>query len=102
MGVNHFASIITRRPFHDARHGALTAMAANGSSPIAIMTTAGHGSMETTKRYLHLAGTVFREDAEKLEFSLGLSTPVSTHLSKPHGTSDDPRDAQTPELSRGD
>jgi hypothetical protein len=31
------------------------------------MTTAGHGSMETTKRYLHLAGTVFREDAEKLE-----------------------------------
>jgi len=86
----------------DARHGALTAMAANGSSPIAIMTTAGHGSLETTKRYLHLADTVFREDAEKLEFSLGLSTPASTHLSEPHSISDDPRDAPRPELSRGD
>ncbi len=28
---------------------------------------AGHSSMATTKRYLHLAGVVFREEAEQLE-----------------------------------
>ncbi|MFL5944591.1 MAG: tyrosine-type recombinase/integrase [Gaiellaceae bacterium] len=46
---------MTKRPrrLHDARHGALTAMAATGASPIAVMTTAGHSSMQTTKRYLH-------------------------------------------------
>jgi integrase len=55
------------RPFHDARHSALTHMAANGSSPVAIMATAGHASMATTKRYLHLAGVTFKEDADALE-----------------------------------
>jgi len=52
------AAGVTRyvRPFHDARHGALTAMAATGASPIAVMTTAGHAPMQTTKRYLHLGG----------------------------------------------
>lgn len=54
------------RPFHDARHGALTNMAAAGSSPIALMATAGHRSMQTTNRYLHLAGVVFREEAQAL------------------------------------
>jgi integrase len=54
------------RPFHDARHGALTNMAAAGSSPIALMTTAGHRSMQTTNGYLHLAGVVFRDEAEAL------------------------------------
>jgi integrase len=55
------------RPFHDLRHTALTNLAAAGASPISVMTTAGHSSMSTTKRYLHLAGTVFRDDAERLE-----------------------------------
>ena len=55
------------RPFHDARHSALTHMAANGSTPVAIMATAGHASMATTKRYLHLAGVTFRDDAAALE-----------------------------------
>jgi hypothetical protein len=41
--------------------------AAAGSSAIAVMSKAGHASMATTKRYLHLAGTVFRDDAEGLE-----------------------------------
>ncbi len=31
------------------------------------MTKAGHASMATTKRYLHLAGTVFRDEADALE-----------------------------------
>jgi integrase len=55
------------RPFHDARHSSLTHMAANGASPVAIMATAGHSSMATTKRYLHLAGVVFQDDADALE-----------------------------------
>lgn len=31
------------------------------------MAKAGHASMTTTKRYLHLAGIVFRDEAESLE-----------------------------------
>lgn len=31
------------------------------------MATAGHRSMATTKRYIHLAGRVFRQEAERLE-----------------------------------
>lgn len=55
------------RPFHDIRHAALTNMAATGRvSPIALMATAGHSSMATTNRYLHLAGVVFRDEADAL------------------------------------
>ena len=31
------------------------------------MTKAGHADMRTTRTYLHLAGTVFRDEAERLE-----------------------------------
>jgi integrase len=55
------------RPFHDLRHTALTNEAASGSSPIALMAKAGHSDMKTTRIYLHLAGTVFRDEAEALE-----------------------------------
>jgi hypothetical protein len=73
------------RPFHDARHGSLTTGAAAGESPIALMTRAEHRSMDTTKLYLHLAGTVFRDDAEALEQRmLGGTTLYRTDL-----TSDD-------------
>ncbi len=37
-----------------------------GASPIAVMATAGHRSMATTKQYVHLAGVVFRDDADAL------------------------------------
>jgi integrase len=55
------------RAFHDLRHTAITNDAASGSNPIAVMTKAGHSDMKTTKRYLHLAGVVFRDEAERLE-----------------------------------
>jgi integrase len=38
------------RAFHDMRHRALTNLAATGASPIAVMATAGHRSMQTTKQ----------------------------------------------------
>ena len=53
-----------------------------GSSPIAVMTKAGHSDMATTKRYLHLAGVVFRDEADALERRLGLSTEPSTRVSR--------------------
>jgi Phage integrase family len=56
------------------RHTALTNLAATGASPIAVMATAGHRSMSTTNRYLHLAGVVFRADADALERRLLGST----------------------------
>ena len=66
------------RPFHDMRHTALTNLAATGASPIAVMATAGHRSMQTTKRYLHLAGVVFRDDSDALERRLlGARTTAS-------------------------
>jgi len=55
------------RPFHDLRHTAITNDAAAGASPIALMAKAGHRNMSTTKTYLHLAGTVFRDEADRLE-----------------------------------
>jgi hypothetical protein len=40
------------------------------------MAKAGHASMTTTKRYLHLAGVVFRDEADALERRLlGVSEP---------------------------
>jgi integrase len=77
------------RPFHDLRHTAITNDAAAGASPVALMTKAGHASMSTTKRYLHLAGVVFHEEAAALEQRYGLSTPLSTHLSASEPTSPD-------------
>jgi integrase len=65
------------RPFHDLRHTAITNDAAAGSSPIAVMAKAGHANMSTTKRYLHLAGVVFRDEADALEQRL-LGTPVES------------------------
>jgi integrase len=72
------------RAFHDLRHTAITNDAAAGSSAIAVMTKAGHSDMKTTKNYLHLAGVVFREEADALERRLlgELSTEVSTDLSE--------------------
>ena len=55
------------RAFHDMRHTALTNLAATDASPIAVTATAGHRSMQTTKGYPHLAGTVFPDDAAALE-----------------------------------
>jgi len=77
------------RPFHDLRHTAITNDAAAGSSAIAVMAKAGHSSMATTKRYLHLAGVVFHDEAEALERRL-LGVESSTHLSDSEPTSADP------------
>ena len=35
------------------------------------MTKAGHADMKTTRTYLHLAGIVFRDEAERLEERFG-------------------------------
>ena len=64
------------RPFHDARHGALTNLAAAGVSPVALMGIAGHRSMQTTRQYVHLTGVVFRDEAAALEARLlGVQNP---------------------------
>jgi integrase len=90
------------RPHHDMRHTALPNLDATGASPIAVMATAGHRSMSTTNRYLHLAGVVFRADADALERSLlGARTTASqaaessTHLSASRPTSGDPSRSET-------
>jgi len=80
------------RPFHDQRHSSLTHSAAAGTGEIALMTAAGHGSISITKRYLHLAGSVLRDEAEALERRLlggQPSTASSTDLEGRSGTSTD-------------
>lgn len=69
------------------------------------MTRAGHTNMSTTKRYLHLAGTVFQDEAERLEQRLlgaSVSTQPSTHLSAPEPTSPDPAPHQNAESEPAD
>ena len=53
------------RAFHDLRHTAITNDAAAGANPVALMTKAGHADMKTTRTYLHPAGVVFRDEAER-------------------------------------
>lgn len=79
------------RQFHDLRHTAITLDAASGASEIAVMTKAGHSSFATTRTYLHLAGTVFREEAERMERMAlgGSSTESSTDLGEPQTISGD-------------
>jgi integrase len=85
----------TPRPFHDLRHTAITNDAAAGSSPIAVMSKAGHANMATTQRYIHLAGVVFRDEADALERRLlgGSSgergTGIGTDMSEPQPISDE-------------
>jgi integrase len=88
------------RPFHDARHGALTNMAATSASPTALMATAGHRSMATTKQYLHLAGVVFRDKARALERRLLGGAADSGSDGADLGTTLYPTEAISADLSR--
>jgi integrase len=87
------AGIVGRmRAFHDLRHTSITNDAAAGANPVALMTKAGHADMKTTKTYIHLAGVVFPDEAQRLEDRLlGQLAEVesSTRLSESHGTDDD-------------
>ncbi len=74
------------RPFHDLRHASLTNGAAAGEEAIALMTRAGHTNMRTTQTYLHLAGAVFRDEAERLERRL-LGEFGTAFCTDPGGTS---------------
>jgi Phage integrase family len=75
------------RPFHDLRHTAITNDAASGANAIAVMTKAGHADMKTTRRYMHLAGVTFRDEADRLEARLlGTAVESSTDLSESQPT----------------
>lgn len=97
------------RPFHDLRHTAITNDAASGASPIAVKAKAGHASFKTTERYIHLAGVVFRDEAQKLEERVlggALSTATfyqpSTNLSESEGIEDDRAALRSAESSAAD
>lgn len=52
------------------------------------MTRAGHANMSTTQTYLHLAGVVFPDEAQRLEerFGAEVGTEVGTRLREPQST----------------
>ncbi len=55
------------RPFHDGRHAAITNMAMTSRNSHSVQARAGHSSSQVTQRYIHLAGQLFRDDAEAAE-----------------------------------
>ncbi len=66
------------RPHHDARHGALTNLAAAGVSGPTLMAIAGHRSYSTTQKYINLAGVTFPNEMAALERRLlGARTDAS-------------------------
>jgi integrase/recombinase XerD len=85
------------RAFHDLRHTAITNDAAAGASELAVMAKAGHRSMSTTKTYLHLAGVVFRDEAEALEQRLLGEAAMGTKLYPSEPTSPDLSERETSE-----
>ena len=54
------------RPFHDGRHSSITNAARHGRTDLALMTLAGHSDFRVTRRYIHLAGEMFREEADRM------------------------------------
>jgi integrase len=58
------------RPFHDGRHSAITNAARAGRREHALMTLAGHSDSRTTRLYTHLAGEMFREEADRMGAAL--------------------------------
>jgi integrase len=86
------------RAFHDNRHTSIT-NDARSASPIAVKVKAGHSSLSTTEKYVHLAGTEFREEAAALEQRLlgGLSTAPSTDLTSPDVMEDDAASLHEPQ-----
>jgi integrase len=83
------------RPFHDARHAALTHLAMTPeASELLLMAVAGHRSFSTTRQYLHLAGRAFPEAARALEDQLLAGTTLypsevtSADLSEPEASND--------------
>ena len=77
------------RAFHDLRHTAITNDAASRSNPIAAVTKAGHAETKTTRRHMHLAGVVVRDEAVRLEERLLGPVELSTDLSGRQPTSAD-------------
>jgi integrase len=89
------AGITGRVRVHDLRHTSLTNLAATGASPIAVMATAGHRSMNTTRQYLHLAGVTFAQEAASLEARL--LTGRNFYPTEP--TSADPSESHLPKTA---
>lgn len=58
------------RPFHDGRHSAITNAARAGRKEHALMTLAGHSDSRTTRLYTHLAGEMFRDEADRMGAAL--------------------------------
>ena len=54
------------RPFHDGRHSSITNAARHGRTDLALMTLAGHSDSRVTRRYIHLAGEMFRDEADRM------------------------------------
>jgi integrase len=61
------AANLRRVGWHVLRHTFCSHLAMRGAPPAAIQALAGHESVETTQRYLHLAPVVLRETMRLLE-----------------------------------
>ena len=62
-----------RRPFHDLRHSAVTALALEARNAFTLQQVAGHANIATTQGYVRLAGRRFPDEAAALERRYGLA-----------------------------
>lgn len=72
--------------FHDGRHSSLANAARAGRSEMALMVLAGHSGLRTTRRYLHLAGEMFRGEAEWMGLALWQRTPATGSCDRKPGS----------------
>jgi hypothetical protein len=79
------------RPFHHLRHASLMIQGRGQTEPVALISNAGHSSMQTTGVYTHLAGQVVRDEADAMKTLLGGTSfyppePISPDLRSPDVT----------------
>ena len=73
------------RPFHDARHSALTNLALDATNATYLQMTARHSDLKTTQHSVHLAGQTFPEEAKALEARYGLTLAAEPEREKVEG-----------------
>jgi len=88
------------RSFHEGCHTAITSDAISGSSPVSIITRAGHSSFATTQRYIHAAGVTFRDEAVRAEHRILSAVEAQTSGTKSVADGGLAEDAATEPMER--
>jgi hypothetical protein len=73
----------------------ITNAARHGRTDLALMTLAGHSDFRVTKRYVHLAGEMFRDEAIRMEQALWGDSGTKSRYQEPEA-SPEPKTEEAP------